>query len=1070
MTDNQSDQKKMLINEQYLTVKKIGQGGFGIVWKAYDFSLRNFVAIKELLKDYTEAKYVEMFYHEALIAKNINHDNIVRVQHFWQGSNGSYFISMDYVSGNDLEHLMRICRQTNKALPWELIVLICGSVLKALDYANRIAKDTITCKPYGIVYRDISPENIMISYEGGVKLSDFGIAKTADDLSFNNKRKIVTGKFGYMSPEQTRGDADIDHRSDIFSVGVVLYEMLMGRKLFTGTPEEIKKMVLELEFDPTELYSLNIPDELVDIVAKALARDRENRYEKAIEMFRDLRRLLKGKETEELTVDLSSFVNEVLADEMGGDNQLMDTVRNLSLQDVKNDPSVVKITCKNFIVGETTPAFSSEESKPATTPAPAPAPVPPAAAAPAAAPAPQPVPPQVAPPPASQPVSAAQPSSVAPPHSPVPVRPADAVPPVAFPGKVEKTAQEVKSAEAKPAPVPAPAPRQKTVPPAAPKAEKPAMPAAKASPAAPTASARKMSVAPRQAPDEKPIGEEKGKTVFEEVGDWLVNRFKGYRARVVRACIAVVIAAVLFLAVDMYARITSFGKKMYSWVYPPDVVLSTVPPGARVSMKSRDGKVVLSDADSDSPIELRKIPPRTYIVTAAKEGFKTVERVVRIEEPEKARGEQRIEVYFDFPVVVDSKPEGADVYIDGNKFKAAPWKGELTAGEHTIKLVCPGFEDLGSLAKENKEGQCNIDFTRARDNEVFGGVDQRYWTCGVNMTGGEKVYTVTGNLFKRFSIKSSPSNMIVHIQNESKPRGSTPLNVALMAGEYRIRFMDPQGRYEETSRLVRVDKDSKAEIFASLNKWVTIKVGAKEKTDKMVKATVRITGNDVAVSRDVTSTRPVRVAIPVGTYRIAFESDGEFKPLVLKNVNVAEQSSVVGEMEFANALVKIAIKDETTGNPVEGAYIWLLNRVIGTTDAAGTWQGELKVGKSQLRIVAKGYLEKSMERTFEAGQKDTVAITLASDKPVAVSTGAVTVPSISNPYMREREAAVVPAAERRPSPRRSYDSLIRESVSAPQPAETATDKKIIVCPNCKKEYIVGPKKLRFCTNCGKPFR
>jgi serine/threonine-protein kinase len=1053
----------MLINEQYLTVKKIGQGGFGVVWKAYDFSLRNFIAIKELLKDCNEPKFIEMFYREALIAKNIIHDNVVRVQHFWQGSNGSYFISMDYVGGNDLEHLMRKCREANKTMPWELIVLICGGVLKALDYANRIAKDAITGKPYGIVYRDISPENIMISYDGGVKLGDFGICKTADDISFNSKRKIITGKFGYMSPEQTRGDADIDHRSDIFSMGVVLYEILLGKKLFTGTPDEVKKQVLDLDFDPTELYSLNVPDELVYIVVKALARDRDNRYEKAIEMFRDLRRLLKGKETEELTVELSSYLNELLAGEIAAENQMLDKVKNLSLPDIKNDASIRKVTCKNFIVGESPAVSFPEQSEvkhlsPADA-APAPAmPATDAATLPAspAAPAPGikdealPVR-RLTPKPKSPSQANPKPAeAVAPPESPEAGKQVAAVKPPSVPAPASKPV-------IKPVPVPPPASKPAPVSKPAGKPSEVMVPAGKS----PSANIHHV--------DDKARGEEKGKTVFEEVGDWLANRFKSYKRRVVRLAVALGISAILFMCIDVYMHITSFGKGIYSFMYPPDAVIATVPPGARVSMRSRDGKIIIDNALSDSPIEMRNILPKTYIVKASKEGFRTVERVVRIEDSGKSKAAQRIEIYFDFPVMVDSRPPGAEVYIDGNKYKTAPVKGELTAGEHTIKLTCPGFEELGSLAKENKEGQCNIDFTRSRDSEIFAGVDQQYWTCGLTDTGGEKIFTITGDLFKRFTINSSPKNMLVHVQNESKPRGQTPLAVALKAGEYRIRFMDPDGKYEETTKLVRVDKDAKSEISASLNKWVTLKVGSKGRPGTVLKTVVKVSGNGVNISREISSSRPLRLAIPLGKYRISFESNKEYNSLVLNSVNIAEQATIVGEMEIANAHVRVAVKDDSSGQPIENAYVWLQDRIAGITDKSGVWQGEVKVGeKARFRIVAKGYIEKPLERTFEAGAKDTVMISLTPDKPVVAPETAEEKPEAATVTAPQRRRTAV--SEKKPL-QRKFDAILTDAGTAGQEkSEMTGDRKVIVCPNCKKEYIVGPKKLRFCTNCGKPFR
>ncbi|MDR1244934.1 MAG: protein kinase, partial [Endomicrobium sp.] len=118
----------LFINDQYVTVRQIGKGGFGVVWQAYDFSLKSFVAIKELLPEFSETKFVEMFYKEALIAKNIVQDNIVRVWRFWKGNNGSYYILMDFVNGNDLEDIIKRCNEYQIKIPWEFSVLICMDI------------------------------------------------------------------------------------------------------------------------------------------------------------------------------------------------------------------------------------------------------------------------------------------------------------------------------------------------------------------------------------------------------------------------------------------------------------------------------------------------------------------------------------------------------------------------------------------------------------------------------------------------------------------------------------------------------------------------------------------------------------------------------------------------------------------------------------------------------------------------------------------------------------------------------------------------------------------------------
>lgn len=966
MGDNQTNNEQMLINDQYLIVKKIAQGGFGIIWKAYDFSLKNFIALKELLKDYTEPKFIEMFYKEALIAKNIIHDNVVRVQHFWRGSNGLYYLAMDHVPGRDLEYLLDKCNKKNSKLPWELkfpwelAVLICSSVLKALDYANRQAKDPITGKPYGIVYRDISPGNIMISFDGNVKLGDFGIAKTAEELSIGGGQRVVAGKYGYMSPEQMRGDTDIDQRSDIFSVGLVLYEMLTGQKLFSGDPKKIKNQVLETKFDSSMFNSVNISQDLIEIVSRSLEKDRENRYEKAIEMFRDLRRLLKGKETEEFAQELSNLVNGILTEEVAEENELFEKVKALNLQDIKSNQSIKKIICKDFIMGE-----ENEVN-----------------------------PPEI--------LSAKEEFDAA-----------------CLSGDTKENL--IKPLERAKTPV-----NVQTFVAAAPRAE--------------------------QREEGKPKGEEKGKTVFEEVGDWLGNKFKTYKIRIVRAAAAIVVSGILFLIIDTYARITPVGRSIYYMLYPPDAVISTIPSGAIVSVRDREGKVIISEANSDFPIELRKIAPKTYIITASKAGFNPVERIVKVENRKQngSSSVQHIDIYFDFPVAVDSEPKGAEVFIDGNKFKTAPWKGELTAGEHTIRLSLEGFEELGSLAKESKEGQCNIDFTRTTQEEMFSGVDKNFWKYEEVNNGEEKVYNVTGYLFKKFSVNSIPKNVLVHVHSEGKPRGRTPITMALKAGEYRLRFMDPEGRYEETSRIVRVDKGVDSKILVILNKWITIKVNAKSQPDKIFSTNVKITGRGLNVAKEISNAKPLRIALHPDNYTLIFSGNKEFKSLTLKDVNIDEQTNIDAELEPASLKVNVMVKEFGTEKTINGAYVWMQDKIVGKTNVRGVWESEVDPGTATVRIVAKGYVEKSVPVEFQMGESNDITIELDPEiLAAAISTNTLT-------GIRGRNTT-----------KKTEFNIVRpvnaEDNDKPQ-------KNILICPNCKKQYIVGSKKPRFCTNCGKPFR
>ncbi|MBN1823670.1 MAG: protein kinase [Endomicrobiales bacterium] len=1063
---------KMLINEQYLTVKKIGQGGFGVVWRAYDFSLKNYVAVKELLQEYSEAKYVEMFYKEALIAKNIIHDNIVRVQHFWKGSNGAFYITMDYVSGTDLENLLKLCNKVEVRLPWELVVLIAGSALKALDYANRIAKDVITGKPYGIVYRDISPGNILISFEGNVKLSDFGVAKTAEEMADAAKKRIVAGKYAYMSPEQMRGEPDVDHRSDVFSIGVVLFEMLAGRPLYSGDTTQIREQVLNEKFDPNLLTSIGIPDDLAIIVQKALEKDKELRYEKAIEMFRDLRRLLKGKETEELAQDLSVFIARNMNEEISKENEFAESIRQLNLTEIKGDPKVTKITCKDFIVGDLTADVPHEEAPPAPQYQPSgPAPSQPL----------QPPPPEEPKAQQEQPVPEDKEKS-AEPYYPEPI------------GEQPQAAAPSEPQKAKSVHKPEPEPEPKYEPP--PQPQQPQQAAAPIQQYYPAKQSQQPSY-DTYYPSHPSPSEEKGKTVFEEVGDWLVNKFKVYKKRLIRVTMALIFFAILFTVADTFLRITPVGSRIYSMLYPPDVVITTVPPGATVTVKTRDGKPVISNADSSRPIELRKVLPRTYVLTAMKDGFKTVERIIKIEEQTGGKKmQQNIEVTFDFALEIDSMPPGAEVYVDGNKFNVTPCRGEFVAGEHTIKLAMKGFEDLGSTAKEAKAGQCNIDFTRPSPDEAFGGIDPKYWKYDVINTESGAVFKVTGHLYKFYNLGSVPKDCVVHIEGESQPRGNTPLRTPLKAGTYKIRFLDSSGKYQQTTRPVTCDQNSNQNISVYLNKWVTFKVRSKEHPNESFVTNLKIKGAGMSVSKEISTNKPIRMALPVTTYEVIFEGDKEYKTLALK-VNIAGRSLILGELEYENSILTVNVKDESTKKAIEDAYVWLGSKIAGKTNSQGAFETEVLHGTTSVRIVAKGYIDKTVEKAIKV-RKEQVDIELAPERVEipGISTAPPVAPTGYGLPGQKTIFSPVPASEkpsyeaqtpgRRPrTPGGSQPDSYQQPQAQPQyqqpqyqppapvprqPATSPGGQQVIVCPNCGKEYVItGPKKPRFCTNCGRPF-
>jgi serine/threonine protein kinase len=196
---------------------------------------------------------------------------------------------MEYVHGRDLRSIMKRAQERGIRIPLDLGVLIVGKVCAALEYAHRKKDDK--GQPMLIVHRDISPQNILISFEGDVKLTDFGIAKAASKASTTDKGAL-RGKLLYMSPEQAWGKP-MDKRSDVFSLGIVFYEMLTEQKPFLGTSEtSILETVRECRVPPPTTINDKIPEKLERVVMKALERDPEVRYQDAGEMLRDLERVL----------------------------------------------------------------------------------------------------------------------------------------------------------------------------------------------------------------------------------------------------------------------------------------------------------------------------------------------------------------------------------------------------------------------------------------------------------------------------------------------------------------------------------------------------------------------------------------------------------------------------------------------------------------------------------------------------------------------------------------------------------------------------------------------------------
>lgn len=304
-----------MAKNSYVLGKRIARGGMAEIYlgKAVGEALfQKIVAIKRILPHYSQDKeFIEMFRDEAHICKRLHHNNIVQVYDFTE-VDGSYALVMEHVDGADLRSLLSACETAKTRLSVPMALFIAGCAARALHYAHT-KTDEITNEALGIVHRDISPQNILISYEGDVKITDFGIA-SAENKMTETRPGVVKGKYSYMSPEQVAAKP-LDGRSDVFSLAIVLWETLAMKRLFAGMSEveSIRKVQnCEIPYDLSELNP-EIDQELKAIVMKGLSKDRKQRYQTAAAFEKDLLRYLHTHYAEFTSRELGNFLKRILA-------------------------------------------------------------------------------------------------------------------------------------------------------------------------------------------------------------------------------------------------------------------------------------------------------------------------------------------------------------------------------------------------------------------------------------------------------------------------------------------------------------------------------------------------------------------------------------------------------------------------------------------------------------------------------------------------------------------------------------------------------------------------------------
>lgn len=301
---------------KYCLLERVSVGGMAEIFRAKPFNApasQKHLALKRILPHLAEDdEFVQMFIDEATLTVQLLHPNIVRTWELGRFHTSPYIL-MEFISGHDLLEMQRRLRGQQTIMDVAMACYIVREIALGMDYVH--AKTDENGQPLHIIHRDISPQNILVTYGGNVKIIDFGIAKG----TFQETRTqvgVLKGKFGYMSPEQVRG-LTIDHRSDLFSIGTLLWELLTNRRLFRGSNEyETIQLLREPEIVPPSRYNPAIPAEVDRIVAKSLAAQREERHQTGGELAADLHRFLSAGPRPFGSAEMSAWMSQTFGEEI----------------------------------------------------------------------------------------------------------------------------------------------------------------------------------------------------------------------------------------------------------------------------------------------------------------------------------------------------------------------------------------------------------------------------------------------------------------------------------------------------------------------------------------------------------------------------------------------------------------------------------------------------------------------------------------------------------------------------------------------------------------------------------
>lgn len=842
-----------VLNNRYQLLSVIKRGGFGTIYKGYDSVLGKDIAVKEINEELLgDAWYIDQFQNEARQVARMNHQNIVHIFDLVKSDDGKFYIVMEYIDGLDLSKLLQECRKQNQPIPQHLAIHIVAEICKALDYAHNCT-DSENNEPLDLVHQDISPSNIMISKNGTVKLIDFGIAGAQKKFMAEENNLTLQGKIQYMSPEHVSLDQELDKRSDLFSLGLVLYEVLENRRFFQN--EDGQDIIDALRNGKLKLKDYkHTPKALQKVVARSLERTPEKRYQNANQVYIDL---------------VTYFV-------------------------VNADSSTVHTELGNFVAGfspKSAPKSGASEEED---------------------------------------FEAKLDSAIG------SIGDEESMPPSSpdhFDYEPQRDEAEGLKTDTSPLPV-----TIGTVP----------------------------ESAARDDFEEVEMGDEI-KTVIDAVR--LAAR--GHQKLFKRIAISVGIFAVLFLALDVTFRWTSFGESTYDFLFPPAIKIASQPAGAQVHL---NGKALAGV----TPLTIDEIEPGVHELKLTLDKYNPIIKSiqvpskgdVRIKGEEARRGNRPYTFNFLTTLELDSRPQGAEVVINDIKYgQKTPCTVTWEVGEPCrIEMTHAGFPELTGFSLDT-------------ENMVEEITDHRVWEFAIQETPILS-YQVQGIFGKEIEFNSNPANALIYVDDASNPIGRTgdDSKIFLTAGSHEI-HLRRQGYNSRTLR-IEVNEATPTEMFTTLTRPVRfIAYDATDGRSQDLGATLRkLVRNGATITENRRT--PITLNLLPSNYYAIFTRDG-YKTTQIDISPTDRQVTAV--MEPLLGQISVVVLDEDTNEPlsnVEIRYKSLDNpampeKLLAFTDEDGTCSGTLEAGLYMFITQKAGFEYREQSLSIQASDLNLIEFNLS---------------------------------------------------------------------------------------------